>query len=240
MGRKIRGVKYPRNLTIETSSLCNLKCVMCPQSIGAVKRPIKMPEETLDKIIPYIKQSKTVSLHGIGEPFLSESFWKLLENIPEKCISTVNTNLTILTDEMIHRLFKSRLDSISVSVDSPYKEDYFKIRGFDLSVVLSNIKRLTGQNIKIYANMTLMVCTIDSIIHFLDLMIGEIGCDRVYVWPLNKWDKSDTKSYNREIRGMNFNYEEQGLWNCDYLPKIQQARKYAKEKGWKFYCLKEE
>jgi MoaA/NifB/PqqE/SkfB family radical SAM enzyme len=239
-GRKTKNVPFPRNLTIETSSSCNLKCVMCPQSIGLVKRPKKMPLFLLEKLSDQISYASTISLHGIGEPLLSESFWRLLEQIPEKCNSTVNTNLTVLTDEMLENLLSSNLSSINVSIDSPYSDDYFKIRGFNLEIILDNIRRLVGHRLKVYANMTLMVCTIDSMIDFMDLTIGEIGCDAVFVWPLNHWSAEESIKYNREVRGWDFNYEKQGLWNIDHMSKIKAASKYAKEKGWKFVCNKEE
>jgi MoaA/NifB/PqqE/SkfB family radical SAM enzyme len=240
LGREITGVPPPPNLIIETSSSCNLRCVMCPQSIGAVHRPKKMPVELMTKLIPYIHNSKVLGLHGIGEPLLSRSFWELLKEIPDDCRSTVNTNLTVLTEEMIDSLLLSNLKSINVSVDSPYPEDYFKIRGFDLDIVLGNMRRLVGNKLKVYANMTLMCYTIDSIIDFMDLMIGEIGCDAVFAWPINHWQAKHTQKYNREVRGFDFNYEEQGLWNIDHSPKIKAASDYAKSKGWRFVCNKDE
>jgi MoaA/NifB/PqqE/SkfB family radical SAM enzyme len=240
LGRKINNVPLPFNLTIETSSACNLRCVMCPQSIDAVNRPKKMPVELMNKLIPCIHKSKILALHGIGEPLLSSSFWKLLKEIPEGCDSIVNTNLTVLTDEMVDSLLSSKLTSINVSVDSPYPDDYFKIRGFQLDIILDNMKKLVGHNIKIYANMTLMCYTIDSMIDFMDLMIGEIGCDGVFVWPLNRWGPELSLKYNREVRGLDFNYEKQGLWNIEYKPKIEAARVYAESRDWKFVCRKEE
>ena len=212
---------------------------MCPQSIGRVHRPKKMPVYILERLSEQITAASTISLHGIGEPLLSESFWRLLERIPDKCNSTVNTNLTVLTDEMIDNLLSSNLGSNNVSVDSPYPEDYFKIRGFNLETVLDNMRRIVGHKLKVYANMTLMVATIDSITDFMDLMIGEIGCDAVFVWPINRWSQEDTLDYNREVRGFDFNYEEQGLWNIDYMPKIDAAKQYAKDKGWRFHCNKD-
>jgi MoaA/NifB/PqqE/SkfB family radical SAM enzyme len=212
---------------------------MCPHSINGVKRPNKMPVPLMQKILPQIRQAKKIALHGIGEPLLSDSFWLLLKDIPKDCVSTVNTNLTVLTDQMIEDLFSSNLNSINVSIDSPYKDMYYKIRGYDLDIILENIKKLVGRSIKIYANMTLMKSTIDSIQDFMDLMIGEIGCDGVFVWPLNRWEEKDTKAYAGTLRGWDFNYEEEGLWNIDYIPKLESAKEYAKDRGWKFFCRKE-
>ena len=225
-------ISPPSILTIETSSACNLRCVMCPQSIDGVDRPKKMPVELMDKILPYIKDADSVALHGIGEPLLSKSFWTLLKELPVDAYSTVNTNLTVLTDEMLSNLLSSNLKMINVSIDSPDNAQYQWIRGFDLDVVLANVRRLVGHGIQVYANMTLMMCNVDKIIDFMDLMIGDIGCDAVCVWPVNRWTEENMAQYNREIRGWVFNYENQGLWNCDAEAKIAKAQKYADKKGW--------
>ncbi|GMQ84427.1 MAG: hypothetical protein BMS9Abin06_1226 [Gammaproteobacteria bacterium] len=166
-------VPPPKIIEIETSSLCNLKCVMCPQSIkGGVPRPNRLPERLAEKIVPYINSNtECVSLHGIGEPFLSKSFWNLLPHIPEKCHAQANTNLTVLTDKMLSSIISSNLNLLNVSLDGPDEELYKKIRGFDLSIVLSNISKIItareragNRHLKVYGNMTLMKCNIDRII----------------------------------------------------------------------------
>ena len=92
--------KPPKIIELETSSLCNLKCVMCPQSLTGkygVQRPNHLPELIVDKVIPYITdETECISLHGIGEPFLSKSFWKILPLLPVGCHSQCNTNMTVL------------------------------------------------------------------------------------------------------------------------------------------------
>lgn len=235
----------PKIIEIETSSLCNLKCVMCPQSIkGGVPRPNRLPETLAEKIIPYItSNTECVSLHGIGEPFLSKSFWNLLRHIPIECHAQVNTNLTVLTDKMLSSIISSSLNLLNVSLDGPDEELYKKIRGFDLSIVLSNIARIISarekagnKHLKVYGNMTLMKCNIDRIIELMDLVIGSLGCNAVQVWPLNNWGEEHNSRYFRMVGDWKFDYEEQGPWNHKelYLQRLEEAKQYARKNNWEF------
>jgi len=233
----------PKVMEIETSSICNLRCVMCPQSIeGGVPRPNHLPESIAEKIIPYITPStECVSLHGIGEPFLSKSFWNILPHIPKECHAQCNTNLTVLTDKMLNALVSSNFNLLNVSLDGPDPDLYFKIRGFDLSIILSNMEKIISArnqagntHLKVYGNMTLMRCNIDTIINFMDLIIGDLGCNAVQVWPLNNWGVSPNSRYNQINNGWEFNYEEQGAWNHKelYKRRLNEARLYAEVRGW--------
>ena len=68
----------------------------------------------------------------------------------------------------------------------------------------------------------------------MDLIIGDMGCDAVDVWPLNNW-KERNKNYNRHVEGEYFDYDYQGLWNHRelYQNKISEAKEYARKKNWK-------
>ena len=235
----------PKTLEIETSSLCNLKCVMCPQSIvGGVPRPNHLPEQLVEKIMPYITDNtECVSLHGIGEPFLSKSFWNILPHMPEACQVQCNTNLTVLTDKMLATLISSNFSLLNVSLDGPSEDLYRAIRGFDLSVVLDNMRKVIAArdqagntHLKVYGNMTLMRCNIDTIIDFMDLVIGDIGCDAVQVWSLNDWGTGN-KQFNKTANDWEFNYEEQGMWNHKelYLKRLKEARAYATQRDWELF-----
>jgi MoaA/NifB/PqqE/SkfB family radical SAM enzyme len=243
--------EYPGSLIIETSSACNLKCVMCPQAIDAVNRPMHMDESLVEKLVPFVKNSHSVQLHGIGEPFLSKSFWALLEYLPPptsrkawaqgKCVSSVNTNLTILKKEHITKILKSNLSIINVSLDAANEKTYRKIRGYDFKKVIDNLKNLIKARgkrefPKIWANMTLMKENVTEVIDFLDLVIGNLGCDRVRTWIMNDMPLSEKQKYNKNIDGWNFDYEEQGGWNNKKLfrDEIQRAIEYSEKKKWSF------
>src|SRR5258708_17931664 len=134
----------PILLSIESTSICNLRCVMCNQAIG-VDRPKHLPVAVIDSLSGALGAAHAVQLHGIGEPLTSPSFWRALEGnyFHEDCDVTFNTNLTILDDKRLDRIMRFNGKSlINVSLDAATEQTYERIRGYDLNIVLNNLSRL--------------------------------------------------------------------------------------------------
>jgi len=183
----------PTLLSIETTSICNLRCVMCSQAIGAVDRPKHLPVAMIDSLSGALGAAHTVQLHGIGEPLTSPSFWRALEgnHFHEDCDVQFNTNLTILDDKRIARIkrFNGKL-LINVSLDAATEQTYRRIRGYDFSIVLNNLRRLfsaRGDRRRpiVYMNMTLMRENIEEIVQFVELA-KELGANGVLFGHLNR------------------------------------------------------
>jgi len=227
----------PKALTLESSSVCNLRCVMCVQGRGLVDRPRHFPKELVDKLSAYLPGVVFVQLHGIGEPMHSPAFWRFLETLsaPESAYIEVNSNMTVLTDDQIDRLLGSRLNMINVSVDAATAETYARIRGYDFNKVISNIRRLiTRRNARSFAkpeillNMTLMRENIEQLEAFV-LLAHELGVNEICFWHLNP-------GYDYRIAkndGWIFNYKEQLLSNYPTLSnqKIRAAMALAERIG---------
>jgi sulfatase maturation enzyme AslB (radical SAM superfamily) len=229
----------PKMLTLETSSRCNLRCVMCPHAINAVQRPKHMEAELMTRLERFIRQSDSVQLHGIGEPLASPAFWSSLKYIPEGCESSINTNLTVLDDRRLKNLVASQLKVINVSLDAARPETYQKIRGFAFDEVLGNIRRFvdarraSGKKFPLlYMNMTLMRSNIEEVLEFIDLASG-LGADSIYFWHLNRWPDKEMAPYVVERDGWVFDYKKEGLWNFPELSDeyLHKAESHAREKG---------
>jgi len=230
----------PRTLTLETTSRCNLRCVMCPQAIDAVDRPKDLEEELMLGLSRFIQQSSSIQLHGIGEPLLSPAFWASLEFLPEKgCESSINTNLTVLDERRLKALIDSKLKIINVSLDAARPETYSKIRGHSFEAVVGNIRRLVEErqasgkkHPQLYLNMTLMRSNIEEVLEFVDLAT-ELGADKVLFWHLNRWPEQEMQRYVVERDGWVFDYQNEGLWNFPALSNdyLRKARERAREKG---------
>jgi MoaA/NifB/PqqE/SkfB family radical SAM enzyme len=238
--------RCPRNLIIESTAVCNLKCVMCPHAIGAVVRPKHFPDEYVDKIAGFLQGAKSIQLHGIGEPLLSPSFWKLLALLRGgDCWSGMNTNLALLSEGMADRLVRSNLTEVNVSVDAATPETYWKIRGVDFGRLTANVKLLVARKRKqasplsIAVNMTLMRENYLEVEQFLDLFLGEIGCSRAAVWPLNNFGSGHHSLYRHRTR-FDFDYEQQGPWNfrADFNAVIDRAEEHARRNGYNFIGVK--
>ncbi len=132
----------PHRLVIETSSVCDLRCPMCP-----VSQPIKIPTGTmkLDTFRRVVDQAarhvSVVDLSHRGEPLSNRRLPEMIAYAADKRIATrLSTNATRLTEEVALRLISSGLDSITFSVDGLEKEAYEKTRvGARFDEVLKNI-----------------------------------------------------------------------------------------------------
>lgn len=230
-------MNYPTELIIETSSLCDLKCVMCPQSDPDINRPkIFLPEEIIDKISSYITTAKYLQLHGIGEPLLSPSFWKVLTFLSKDSYASVNSNFLNVTEDKMYKLASSNLGLVNISLDSPDINTYYKIRGADLNKVINNIKKLVeiikqvNSRLRVALNMTLMRENIEQINQTLDLC-KELGCYELWIWPMN-----NSCVLDKELYGWKFVYEYQSPYNFKelYNETIQKAIDHSKQIDMRF------
>lgn len=233
----------PKLLTLETSSRCNLRCVMCPQSIDAVDRPKHMDSHLMVDLERFIRQSERIQLHGIGEPLASPAFWDSLEFIPESCDASINSNLTVLDDKRLKKLIASELKVVNVSLDAARPETYWKIRGFSFEEVTGNIKRLVNARREagkkfplLFMNMTLMRSNIEEILEFIELA-SSLGADSVQFWHLNRWSDTEMQRYMVQRDGWLFDYKNEGLWNFPELSNeyLHKAETLARQKGMPLY-----
>lgn len=234
---------YPKSLNIETTSICNLKCVMCTQSAENFGRAkVHLSDTVLEQLKPYILNAEQIQLHGIGEPTLSPVFWKCLDILNKKSWSSTNTNLVTLSDEKMIKLVNSPLRHLSVSIDSPKSETYFKIRGAKLNNVIENIKKLMRykeeykSELIITLNMTLMRENFLELKDAIDLCV-DLNINVLDTWPLNNWEG---EQFNRQIRNWNFNYMDQLPWKFKeiYNGEIDKIINYAFEKNIRFTYYK--
>ena len=212
---------FPKDLSIETTTECNLHCVMCTRAIGAIPDRKHLPTEQLDQLVPYLRHAEFIQLHGTGEPLLSPSFWRALELIGKdsretKCVS-INTNGLLLNKDNIERLIDSPLHNINVSLDAATPDTYRKIRGADFSSVLNNIRKfvrirdqLGAKAPLLYLNMTLMRANIEELPLFIEL-VSQLKGDRAYFWHMSDALGQENVSWRVERDGWTFDYQEQLL-----------------------------
>jgi MoaA/NifB/PqqE/SkfB family radical SAM enzyme len=140
-------IPFLRALQIELTSYCNLKCIMCPKTLGTfrTKPDQQMDKETLDHLIvsvfPYIEQIDVV---GDGEPLLAkELLLHLLDNANFLGIPvTICSNGQLMDKEYARKLVELNLHSLNISIDASTNETYKKIRGADFDTLLTNIRTL--------------------------------------------------------------------------------------------------
>lgn len=139
---------FPIHIDIETTNICNLLCPMCPRTIqidnGTYVDIGTMSMDFYKKIIDEGAENGlcSIKLNYLGEPLLDKYIVERVKYAKEKGIIEVmfNTNATMLSEEMSHKLLEAGLDSIFFSVDSISRERFNKIRiGADYDTVVKNI-----------------------------------------------------------------------------------------------------
>lgn len=133
----------PSKLQIETTDLCNAKCIMCSHAyddgtgIDILRSGII---ERLESILPFIK---FIVLHGNGEPFLKKDIADYLRRMSQYGVKFItNTNLSIITDELIPFL-QTSFAELNVSCDGHTASLYEHIRkGLSFERFVNNARRV--------------------------------------------------------------------------------------------------
>lgn len=154
----VQGKSGLTKLFIEPTGICNLSCVgmVCNKDENKVSKthkarnrskfPLGEFKSLVDDVGSHVKH---LSLFNYGEPFLIKESGDMVEyikdNYPDIYLFT-STNGTLLDDEKIHKIVKSGMDHITISLDGVDQESYgtYRINGkFD--DVFNNIKKIAEE-----------------------------------------------------------------------------------------------
>ena len=139
----------PFKLKMECSSICNLKCKMCPLNTGLKRKQGLLKFENFKYVFDQIKPAY-LNLTGIGEPFLNPDLFKIIKYAKnKKAMVKLDTNGTFLNKENIKKILDTKIDIISTSIDGADRKSYEKIRiGSNFELVKKNIKNLIKERDK--------------------------------------------------------------------------------------------
>lgn len=127
------------SLTIELTDRCNLACSYCPNSIASIqKNSGNMDFDLFKKIINKINIEKikfnNITLVGLGEPLLYKQLIEAIDYIKSNLPGTpvwITTNGILLNETIAVSLIQSKLDCLTVSINSSSREDYLRLNGTD-------------------------------------------------------------------------------------------------------------
>jgi len=144
-------VPYPNLVMLETSSFCNLRCPMCPRTIG--KSPsagasgqefgnLKM--DLLDCLDNLFRNTRSIVLSWFGEPLINKHVSEIVRRIKGYDLQThITTNGMLLTAQVAEELVRAGLDNLAISMDAAHPETFRHLRaGADLESVKANILNL--------------------------------------------------------------------------------------------------
>ncbi len=115
---------------VDINRMCNLRCIMCPQSKGLTKRRETMPMTLFREFIDDICENRPlIKLYLSGEPLLHRNLLGMIDYASAKhCQTMIHTNAVGLTKEIAEEILSSSLTSISFSFDGCSATIYEKLR----------------------------------------------------------------------------------------------------------------
>jgi putative metalloenzyme radical SAM/SPASM domain maturase len=124
---------YPSKLFVETTTRCNLNCVICVKQAGSCEiSEGDMSPETFNALAPAFPHLKALILNGIGEPLLNphlESYIsKAKKCMPREGWVGFQTNGLMLTNLRALSLADAGLDKICISLDALSPKLFSKVR----------------------------------------------------------------------------------------------------------------
>ena len=138
----------PVRLWVETSAMCNLECIMCPNKDLPDDKLSVMDLDLFEKIVDEASGfAQDIYLHHRGEPFINPQLFSMIRYAEEAGLRTrFHTNGTMLTSGRAAKLLEAGPSMISFSVDGFSKEPYERIRqGAAFEKTIGNIVFLAKQ-----------------------------------------------------------------------------------------------
>lgn len=139
--------RIPSEVNVETTSVCNARCTMCPiDKITRPKRP--MDFGLFEKIVKDCIGSgvRSIKLHNYGEPLLTPRFDKMLHFIRKNSRDIdiqFATNGALLDERWANVLILQRVNKVLITIDGFKKETYEEVRkGLSYDKVVKNVKKL--------------------------------------------------------------------------------------------------
>ena len=136
----------PEIVQIESTNICNAKCVFCPRD-EMHRRQGVMSWDLFRKIVDECAELGIthVRVHNYGEPFIDRRLVDKVRYAKQKGIQEVGmiSNGSLITDAIARGMIEAGLDAINISVDASGKEVFESTRlGLKYDKVIANIERL--------------------------------------------------------------------------------------------------
>jgi MoaA/NifB/PqqE/SkfB family radical SAM enzyme len=141
-----RSPVLPEIVQIESTNICNAKCVFCPRDEMHRRQGI-MSFDLFRKIVDECVELRIthVRVHNYGEPFVDRKLVEKVRYAKQKGIREVGmiSNGSLITEEVARGMVDAGLDAINISVDASGKDVFESTRiGLKYDKVITNIERL--------------------------------------------------------------------------------------------------
>ena len=141
-----RATRLPDIVQIESTNLCNAKCVFCPRDEMHRQQGV-MDFDLFRKVVDECAALGIthVRMHNYGEPFLDKQLVEKVRYAKSKGIQEVGmiSNGSLITEEIARGMVEAGLDAINISVDAAGKEVFESTRlHLDYDEVIGNVRNL--------------------------------------------------------------------------------------------------
>ena len=145
-GGRDRTKHWPDIVQIESTNLCNAKCVFCPRD-EMHRRQGVMDMDLFKKVVDECAELGIthVRVHNYGEPFLDKQLVEKVRYAKSKGIAEVGmiSNGSLIDEPIAQGMIDAGLDAINISVDASGKEVFESTRlNLEYDVVIRNIETL--------------------------------------------------------------------------------------------------
>lgn len=204
----------PSYITIEPTSECNLKCIMCSrQHVSPLRDSHTMSLEDFRGFVAQFPRLTDLTFAGYGEPFVNPHLVSMIRYGKEKGLSVrVITNGKLLPRINPRTIIESGLDRIDISIHAAEPETFRHIRGEDdghLEEVRESVHTLARERLKdgggpvIVINIVAMKPNLKEIPRVIDWAI-HVGADEVSIARLTVFGRgaravSLEKSHMKEL-----------------------------------------
>jgi len=137
---------YPRHISLEVTSFCNLQCPLCKLGKKQMERDSGMMDfdkycRLIDEISPFVEN---ISFPWYGEPFTRKDLGRFVRYASEKGMAIdIQTNGTFLHRCEIDYLVECNIHNLIVAIDGLEQKTYEIYRvGGNLSEIVEGVKRV--------------------------------------------------------------------------------------------------
>ena len=136
----------PEIVQIESTNICNAKCVFCPRDEMHRKQGV-MSFDLFKKVVDECAELGIthVRVHNYGEPFVDRKLVEKVRYAKQRGIEQVGmiSNGSLINEEVARAMIEAGLDAINISVDASGKEVFESTRiGLKYDKVIANIERI--------------------------------------------------------------------------------------------------
>lgn len=201
-------VPPPAYLQVEITSRCNLKCRMCPLTLGTTASSGSdghISELDWDQVKRLGRLCGRVAILGFGEPAMHPKFVSMLQELDDLGIET-SFSTNGIGGEAIARHLSSlkRLRCVNISIDSPDPQIYEEIRGGDLGRALKGMRAIAAlapPHVTVTVSSVAMKSNIHSLVDF-PAMLKDAGISVYAVTALQDYTHELESEHIHAGRGL--------------------------------------